>query len=125
MAVGKIDGLWSVNGIPIYTPTSVQIDHENVVNADSGRTESGTMRITWLRRDVRKVNMSYNYLTGNEVDFMVNLMQGRELSFTYEDNGQHTIQAYVGKCSYTQHNLMLCPDEGGLYQDFKINVIEM
>lgn len=128
MGVGKIDtnGHWAVDGTSIYIPSDCEIDHENVVSSDSGRTESGDMHITWVRRDVRKVNLTYNYLTASEVNAMVNLMQGKEISFTYYDNGVKTIShAYVGKCTYKQKTLALYSEEGGLYSDFKINVIEM
>lgn len=127
MAVGKLatNGWWAVNGTPIFTPSEVEIDHDNMVSSDSGRVESGEMYITWIRGDIRKVNMTFKYLTGDEVNYMLNMMQGKEFNFTYYDNGMVTISAYVGKCSYKQHNLTLHPDEGGLYADFKINVIEM
>lgn len=127
MGVGKLatNGWWAVNGTPIYIPSDVEIDHDNMVSSDSGRVESGDMHITWIRGDIRKVNLTFKYLTGNEVAFMTNLMQGREFQFTYYDNGYQTITAYAGKCSYKQHNLTLFPNEGGLYTDFKINVIEM
>ena len=127
MAVGKLDtqGRWAVNGRAIYIPSEVEIQHENMVSSDSGRVESGKMHITWIRTDIRKVNMTFKYLTGDEVNYMLNMMQGKEFNFTYYDNGMVTISAYVGKCSYKQHNLTLHPDEGGLYTDFKINVIEM
>ena len=127
MSIAKraTNGWWAVNGTSIYVPTDVEIDHENIVSSDSGRTESGKMHITWVRGDVRKVNLTYKYLTGAEADFMLGLMQGKEFRFTYYDNGLHTISAYVGKCSYKQHNLALHSSEGGLYTDFKINIIEM
>ncbi len=127
MAVGKLatNGWWAVNGTPIYTPSEVEIQHDNMVSSDTGRTEDGGMHITWIRSDLRKVNMTFKYLTGNEVNMMVNLMQGKQFTFTYYDNGLVSITAYVGKNSYKQHNLTLYADEGGLYTDFKINVIEM
>lgn len=126
MGIGKLDNRWAVNGTPIYTPSDVQIDHDNMVASDSGRTESGDMHITWIRGDIRKVNMTFRYLTGNEVARMVSLMQGQEFSFTYYDNGVKTIaHAYSGKSSYGQKTLALYLSEGGLYTDFKINVIEM
>ncbi len=128
MGVGKIDtnGHWAVDGHSIYIPSDVEINHENVVSSDSGRTESGDMHITWLKRDVRKVNLTYNFLTAREVEFMVDLMQGKELSFTYYDNGVKTIShAYVGKCTYKEKTLALYQEDGGLCSDFKINVIEM
>ncbi len=127
MAVGKLDtqGRWAVNGRAIYIPSEVEIQHENMVSSDSGRVESGEMHITWIRTDIRKVNMTFKYLTGDEVDYMLNLMQGQEFTFTYVDNEITTISAYVGKCSYKQKTLALYESEGGLYTDFKINVIEM
>ena len=127
MSIGKLatNGWWAVNGTPIYTPSDVEIDHDNMVSSDSGRVESGEMHITWIRGDIRKVNMTFKHLTGDEVNYMLNLMQGREFTFTYYDNGVQTISAYVGKCNYKQKTLALYESEGGLYTDFKINVIEM
>lgn len=127
MSVGKLDtnGYWAVDGIPIYIPSRVEIEHENMVSSDSGRVESGQMVINWVRRDIVKVNMTFNHLTGDEVNTMKNLMQGREFTFTYYDDGVKTISAYVGKNSYTQKTLALYESEGGLYSDFKINVVEM
>lgn len=127
MAIGKIstDNAWMVDGTPIYIPSSVQIDHDNQVSSDSGRTETGEMHITWVRGDIRKVSLTYNYLTGEEVAYMVNLMQGKIFKFTYPDNGATTITAYTGKCSYKSYTLSLYENEGGIYSDFQINVVEM
>lgn len=126
MAIGKIsDGSWAVNGTPIYVPSDVEIEHDNQVSSDSGRTETGEMHITWIREDIRKVNLTYSYLTGREVNAMVSMMQGKTFSFTYPDGESVTITAYTGKCSYGQYNASLYASEGGLYSDFKINVIEM
>ena len=55
MAVGKLatNGWWAVNGTPIFTPSEVEIDHDNMVSSDSGRVESGEMYITWIRGDIK------------------------------------------------------------------------
>ena len=119
------NGYWGVDGAPIYVPTSVTVENDNIVSADSGRAESGLMYISWVRPTVRKIKLTYEKITGQEVAFMHNLMQGREFNFTYYDNGIKTIQAYAGKDSYTQSNLAVYPNEGGLYKDFTIDVIEM
>ena len=119
------NGYWKVNGTAIYVPTEIDVEHDNIVSSDSGRTESGMMHINWVRRDVRKVDLTYESITAAEVEYMLNLMQGREFTFTYYDNGVKTMSAYCGKCSYSQKNLSVYANEGGLYKDFKINVIEM
>lgn len=129
MSIQKKDtrGRWAVNGTPIYVPTSVQIEHTNVAAEDSGRTEDGVMHITWVRRDVVKVHLKYSALTGAECDFMRSLMQGKEYTFTYYDNGVHTINAYTGDNDYTIYstNDKIYGTEGGLYQDMSIDAVEL
>lgn len=119
------NGFWAVDGTPIYVPSSVTIENDNIVSPDSGRVESGKMHITWVRREVRKINLVFDHITGAEVAFMHSLMQGKEFTFTYYDNGVKTMEAYAGKDSYTQKNLVNYPSEGGEYKEYKINVIEM
>ena len=129
MGLAKLctNGYWAVDGTPIYVPSAggVQIDHDNIVGPDSGRVESGKMHIDWVRTDVVKVSLTYDELTGAEVEYMRNLMQGKEFEFTYYDNGVKTIQGYCGKNTYSQQNLALYATEGGKYKGFKINVEEM
>lgn len=119
------NGYWAVDGTPIYVPSSVVIENDNIVSSDSGRAESGRMYINWVRPTVRKVKLTFEKITGFEVAFMHNLMQGKEFNFTYYDNGIKTMAGYCGKDSYTQHNLGNYKNEGGEYRDFSINVEEM
>lgn len=129
MGIAKLadNGYWAVDGKPIYVPSEsgVSIDHDNIVSSDSGRVESGKMHINWVRRDVLKISLTYDCLTGAEVEYMRDLMQGKEFQFTYYDNGVKTIPGYCGKNTYTQENLSLYKSEGGKYKDFKINVEEI
>lgn len=119
------NGYWAVDGTPIYVPSTVVIENDNIVSSDSGRTESGLMYINWVRPTVRKIKLTFSDITGMEVAEMHNLMQGKEFRFTYYDNGIQTISAYAGKDSYTQSDLSKFAKEGGLYKDFTIDVIEM
>lgn len=127
MAIARIctNGYWKVGSTPIYVPDHITIDHDNIVGPKSGRTESGKMHIDWVRRDVRKVSLTYDVLTGAEVAFMNNLMQGKTFEFTYYDNGVKKMDAYCGKNTYEEHNLSAYESDGGIYKGFKINVEEM
>ena len=127
MAVAYLDtrGYWAVDDKPIFVPSECEVGHDNIVTSDSGRMESGVMYISWVRSDVRKADLTYKYMTGADVEFMLNLMQGKTFKFTYYDNGIKTMDAYVGKCSYGLKDLSVYTEEGGLYKDFKINVVEM
>ena len=127
MGIGKIDGRWKVNGANIPQPQEVHIEHTNVVGDDSGRNEKGEMKIVWLRKDVKKVSMKWKALTGNEVAFIRNLMQGNEYTFTYWDAGVQTMKAYTGDNDYSvySYNPNIYGSENGLYIDFSIDAVEM
>lgn len=125
-AINKLDtnGYWMVGTTPIYIPsTPCKIEHSNVAGADSGRDETGIMHIDWVRRDVRKIFLVYNAITGAEVDFLLNLMQGKEFTFTFlEGSTTATINAYVGECSYESYTYH---SGEKVYTKFSMNVIEM
>lgn len=127
MAIGIIDDRWAVDGTPIYTPSSsTQISHESIQSSDTGRTEDGVMHIDWVRTNVVKVNMQWDYLTGDEVEHLENLMQGREFTLTYFDKGlKCTASVYVSNMSYTKKSDALYVNEGGLYTNITANAIEI
>jgi hypothetical protein len=109
----------------IYVPsTPCKVEHSNVVGADSGRDETGIMHIDWVRRDVRKVYLHYNAITKTELAYLMNLMQGKEFTFKFIDQGSvQTIDAYVGESSYEFYSYSSAYDEG-VYVNFEIRVVE-
>ena len=125
MGIRKITGRFAVNETNIYDPSTVAIENDNIVSSDTGRTESGYMYITWIRPTVRKIKITYDWITGEEVENLHNLMQGKEFLFKYYDNGEKTMRAYAGKDSYSQSNLSLYAEAGGTYSDYSIDIIEM
>lgn len=128
MSIGKINGSrWAVNGTPFYEPsTGIQIDHESIQSADSGRTEDGVMHIDWVRTNMVKVNMTWSHLTGQEVARLEQLMMGKEFTLTYFDKGAtHSAHVYVSKVTYKKVTDALYANEGGLYSDIAINAIEI
>lgn len=132
------------NWLPIYVPApNLKIEHTNVASADSGRTEDGVMHINWVRPDVKKVYLLYNSISGYEKGIMEQLLQGKEFWFRYMDvqrsalpslvNGKYAntyvttvqeIHAYTGESSYESYCSTLRAEEGGIYTNFSINVIE-
>lgn len=120
------DGTWQdANPLPIYTPaTPCKVEHSNIAGSDSGRDETGYMHIDWVRRDVRKVFLTYKAITPAEVAYMENLMQGKEFQFTFRDKGAvQTMKAYVGESSYEFYSY--ADGVGEFYTNFSMNVIEL
>ena len=119
----SFDGGSTWTGIYVPAP-NIKYEHTNVASSDSGRTEDGRMHINWVRRDVRKVNLLYNAISGDEKDFMVNLMQGKDFKFRYWDNGPKEFDGYCGESNYEAYSSVHRSNEGGIYKNFSINVIE-
>lgn len=125
MGLRKLDteGMWMVNSNPIYIPdTDISVSHSHLAAEGSGRDESGYMHIQWLRRDVLKVGIKYALLTGEELTYLRELMQGQEFYFTFpNENGTKTFYGYTGEISgtlYTRFNDL------DIYKDVSINIIE-
>lgn len=119
------NGYWKVDSTNIYIPsTPCKIEHSNVAGADSGRDETGIMHIDWVRRDVRKVFLHYNYMTATELATLIGLTQGKEFTLTFRDQGAtKTMSGYVGESSYEFYNYG--PGGEAIYKDVELHVIEM
>lgn len=128
MTINRLDtnGFWMVNNSHIYIPsTPCKVEHSNIVGSNSGRDETGYMHIDWVRRDVRKVFLHYNAITETELAYLMGLMQGKEFTFKFKDQGSvQTINAYVGESNYQFYSYSAAYNEG-VYIDFSINVIEL
>lgn len=127
MAINTRDtqGYWMVGSQHIYIPsTPCSVEHSNVTAPATGRDENGDMHIFWLRRDVRKVLLTYNAITASELAYMMNLMQGSEFTFKFFDQGMvKIISGYVGESKYDFYSYSSVYNEP-VYINFKINVIE-
>lgn len=117
-------GTWKVNDEPIYVPDAeIDIQHSNVASEDSGRDETGYMHIIWLRTDVLKVGLKYKLMTGDELKYMRERMQGKSFSFTFaNENTVTTIQGYTGEINATLYTRLNGVD---IYKDVSINVVEL
>jgi hypothetical protein len=124
MAKLDIAGEWKVNSSPLYIPSAgIKVEHTNLAGSSSGRTEDGIMHIDWVRRDIRKVHLQWKVLTASELNYILELMQGKEFTLTFKDRGRvQTMSAYSSESSYTYYSAALGED---IYTDISINAIEM
>ena len=123
--MAKLDtkGEWKINDNPLYIPSAgIQVEHTNLAGSSSGRTEDGIMHIDWIRRDIRKVNLQWKVLSASELNYILDLMQGKEFTLTFKDRGKvQTMNAYSSESSYTYYSAALGED---IYTDISINAIE-
>lgn len=118
-------GSWEVDGTPIYVPSAgIKVQHTNLTGSETGRTEDGIMHIDWVRRDIRKVSLQYKAMSAQELDYLLDLMQGKEFTLTFRDRGAiRTMQAYSGESSYTYYSANVGGED--LYTDVSINAVEL
>jgi hypothetical protein len=123
--MAKLDtaGEWMVGSKHLYIPSAgIRVEHTNLAGSSSGRTEDGIMHIDWIRRDIRKVNLQWKVLSGSELNYILDLMQGKEFTLTFKDRGRvQTMNAYSSESSYTYYSAALGED---IYTDISINAIE-
>ena len=127
MNINRVDtnGYWKVGSTNIYVPsTPCKVEHSNITGSSTGRSEDGVMRIDWIRRDVRKVYLKYNAMTASELSTLMGLMQGKEFTFTFRDQGAtKTMSADVGESSYEFYSYSSAFSEP-IYVNVEIHVIE-
>ena len=123
----KLDtlGHWMVGSSHLYVPSfNTKVEHSNVTGASTGRSEDGIMRIDWVRRAVRKVFLTYSAMSAHELAYTTNLLQGKEFTFTFMDQGTvQTFNGYVGESTYRYYTSSDLYDED-IYVDVEIHVIE-
>lgn len=109
----------------LYVPSfNTKVEHSNVTGASTGRSEDGIMRIDWVRRDVRKVFLTYSAMSAHELAYTMNLLQGKEFTFKFMDQGTvQTFNGYVGESTYRYYTSSDLYDED-IYVDVEIHVIE-
>lgn len=127
MGYGTLTPLYKVGDSQLYAPSKAkpQINHDNIVTPDSGRAEDGYMHIHWVRRDVKQITLTWDKLTGNEMLYLRNLLQGQEFTLTYWDGGVKTMEAYCGKFSEQLDNVRQYASEGGVYRNIQATITEM
>lgn len=129
MPIAKKDtsGFWAVNGIPLFVPNQrPKISHDVVEGPSSGMAEDGTRHIDLLRSDVVTVTVPYGLMTGNELEELVSMVQGKIYQGTYRDYGKpQTRTFYTGSVAYDEYFGDMFVDEGGLYTGVSFTMEEV
>ena len=117
-------GHFKVNGKE-YLAKSIKVDLESLASEDSGRTDDGVMRINWILKKIRKVQIELPPSTANVFAPLLRAVQGQTYSLTYfdpMDNAEKTITAYTSKGSSSLYSGVLY---NGLWQGTQFNAIEV
>lgn len=112
-----------IDGQPILVPDAdITVSYENLDSSESGRDESGFMHRVVLRTDVRKIPLSYAFLSREDYLYMESLFRGKK-DFQVDcrdfDGSPLSFRAYRSKHSITIFNA-----RSGVYKNYTFNIIE-
>ena len=108
-----------------FEAKSLRVNYESLSGEDSGRTDDGVMRINWIFKKVRKVEIEMPPMESSNLSKLLSLVQGQEYSLTYFDpldNAEKTIQDYTSNSKTDLYSGMIL---GGLWQGVAFNAIEL
>lgn len=108
-----------------YSPKSLKITYDSLATSNSGRSDNGTMNITWVRTNIRKLEIEMPPMKPAELATLLAAVSGKKYNMTFHDvrtNAEVTVQMYT---SNTQGNCYSGVLYGGLYQGVQFSAIEV
>lgn len=118
-------GHFQINGDKQFKAKSLRVSFESLAGEDSGRTDDGVMRINWVFRRIRKVEIEMPPCSSEEVAELLGLVQGQEYEITYYDpldNVERTIEVYTSNSKSELYSGIVI---NGLWQGVSFNAIEL
>ena len=108
-----------------YKPKSLKVTYDSLATAKSGRSDDGTMHITWVRKNIRKIEIEMPPMKMSNLSTLLTAVSGQTYNITIHDpksNAEAQISVYTsntqGECySGVLHN--------GLYQGVQFSAIEV
>lgn len=108
-----------------YKPKSLKVTYDSLATSNSGRSDNGTMVITWVRKNIRKVEIEMPPMTMSDLSALLTAVSGQTYTITIHDpksNAESSFSVYTsnaqGECySGVIHN--------GLYQGVQFSAIEV
>ena len=112
-------------GKKTFIPASITPSYESLASADSGRTDDGVMRISWVLDRVRKLEITMPPMTSQDLSSLLSLVQGKEYKMTFFDaltNQELERKFYTSNSSADMYSGIL---RNGLWQNVSFNAIEV
>lgn len=108
-----------------YKPKSLKVTYDSLAKANSGRSDDGIMHITWVRQNIRKIEIEMPPMTMSALSTLLTAVSGQTYTITIHDpksNTETQVSVYTsnteGECySGVLHN--------GLYQGVQFSAIEV
>lgn len=118
-------GHFKINDDKEFVAKSLKVNYESLSGEDSGRTDDGVMRINWIFRKIRKVEIEMPPMTSQELSKLLSRVQGQEYYLTYYDpldNVERKAKVYTSNSKTDLYSGIIM---NGLWQGVSFNAIEL
>lgn len=108
-----------------YKPKSLKVTYDSLATAKSGRADDGTMKITWVRQNIRKVEVTMPPMKMADLKTLLTAVSGKKYDMTFHDprtNAEVTVNMYTSNASGECYSGVLY---GGLYEGVQFSAIEV
>ena len=118
-------GHFKINDDKEFVAKSLKVNYESLSGEDSGRTDDGVMRINWIFRRIRKVEIEMPPMKSSDLSKLLSLVQGQEYYLTYYDpldNVERRAKVYTSNSKTDLYSGIVM---NGLWQGVSFNAIEL
>lgn len=108
-----------------YKPKSLKVTYDSLATSKSGRSDDGTMVITWVRQNIRKVEVVMPPMKMAQLSTLLTAVSGKKYNMTFHDprtNAEVTVQMYTSNATGECYSGVLY---NGLYQGVEFHAIEV
>lgn len=108
-----------------YKPKSLKITYDSLAKANSGRSDDGTMNISWVRQNIRKLEIEMPPMKPAQLSTLLSAVSGKKYNMTFHDirtNAEVTVEMYTSNSDSECYSGVLY---SGLYQGVKFSAIEV
>lgn len=112
-------------GTTEYKPKSLKITYDSLATSKSGRSDDGTMHITWVRRNIRKVEIEMPPMGMAALATLLTAVSGKTYDITIHDpksNAEQTFSVYTSNAQGDCYSGVL---HNGMYQGVQFSAIEV
>lgn len=115
--------VYKIDGNPIPTPSGAPVEIIPLEGPATGRTRDGLMHTEIIHLGKRKVSLSYDYISAEQLRTILSAINQQYYTFTFYDPeaGISTIECYKPPTKSTLYHGVLY---NGMWKDVSISMIE-
>ena len=108
-----------------FKAKSLNVGYESILSEDSGRTDSGKLKIDFIVNRARNIEITLPPASGEDVRKVLSLVTGNKYNITFYDaleNQEITLVCYTPNTSASLYSGVIL---NGLWQDVSFTAIEL